>query len=221
MPDTDLAWLVPVLRRPHRVWPLLQAIENTTPNAQVVFITDPDDTLEHAAIRDGKAKSGLGIDTMVRTGGWAFKLNEAVRETTRPLLFLGADDLEPNADWLHHAESKITDRVRVIGVNDLIKRRRVHTTHFLMTRDYALEPMLDGSRGPAPEAYNHSFADDEIIATAQHRGAYAYAGAAKVRHFHPFGGAGQKAEDDEVYRLGRKRFRQDRMLFSERSELWM
>jgi hypothetical protein len=218
MPDTDLAWLVPVLNRPQKVGPLLDAIARTTPNAQVVFVVDPDDRAELEAI--GRAKADVEVLTWLTGGSWAFKINEAARVTKRPLLMLGADDLEPCEGWLHHAESKLSDTCKVVGVNDLIKRRREHTTHFLMARDYALQPLLDGSRGPAPESYSHSFCDDELIATARHRGAYRYAGAAHVRHFHPLAQRSQRAEDDETYRIGRRRFHKDKRLFEKRSHLW-
>ena len=221
MPDTDLAWLCPVLARPHRVKPLLDAIAASTPGCEVWFVTDPDDAEEHAAIQAGIAGSDLDVRPLIRGGTWAFKLNEAVRERAAPLVFLGADDLEPARGWLEQAEAKLSPAVQVVGVNDGIRRRkRTHSTHFLMAREYALEPLLDGSRGPAPECYAHNWADDEIVATALKRGAYAYAGAAHVTHFHPLAQRSQRVEDDDTYRKGRARFHRDKKTFEKRSHLW-
>lgn len=197
--------------------PLLESIANTSPAAEVLFICDPDDIPERRAIQAETRRMALRILTVVRRGGWAYKINEAVRETPRRLLFLGADDLDFRAGWFDAAAGRLDDQVHVVGINDLIRRRRTHTTHFLMTAEYAHQPLLDGGRGPVCEAYDHSFCDDELIATATHRGAYAYAEDALVEHLHPFGGRG---EDDDVYRKGRAQFRIDKKRFLRRQALW-
>ncbi len=104
-------------------------------------------------------------------------------------------------------------------MNDLIRRRpgrEGHATHFLMTRAAATLPTMDGKPGPLSQAYSHSFVDDELIATATKRGMYAYEPRARVRHSHPMAGG----EDDDTYRRGRARFRQDHRLFIRRSRLW-
>jgi hypothetical protein len=111
--------------------------------------------------------------------------------------------------------------IEVVGVNDLIPRRRNrrgHATHFLVTRDYTERGTIDGNPGLLHEGYDHSFVDDEFIATAEKRGVYAYAPDAHVRHLHWMN---RSAPDDEVYRKGRARFEQDRRLFHERSVLWV
>lgn len=215
MSDADLAWLVPVLNRPHRVQPLLDAIEATTPNAQVVFVMDTDDPAEHAAVRE--AETSLQVVPLVKDGGYSAKINEAAKVTDRPLLLIGADDLEPHPGWLEAAEAKLSDEVQVVGVNDLIDRGRDHATHFLMTREYAQRPTIDKKRGPLFEGYAHWWCDDELIGTARFRRAYAYAEDAHIKHLHPMNGG---AEDDAVYRKGRSKWRQDRRMFHRRSRLW-
>jgi hypothetical protein len=209
-----VAILVPVLGRPHRVAPLMQAFRRTTPHPyRLLFIADPDDQPELDAIRRARA------DYIVRAGSYARKINEAVRTTSEPLLFLAADDLAPQPDWLESATRRLRGPVRVVGVNDLItRRRREHATHFLMTRDYATQPTLDGSRGPLAEAYRHSFVDDELIATAITRGAYAYAPDSHVRHEHPMV---DPDLDDDTYRLGRAHYLADRLTFRTRRRLWL
>lgn len=209
---TELVVLVPVLRRPHRVRPLLESARGTTPEARVCFIPDPDDAEEKVAIEEHGGEILLEMN-----GGWAAKLNRGIQATDEPLIFLGADDLDFRPGWYEAASRLITDKVGLVGVNDLIRRRREHTTHFLMARWYAQLPTMDGRPGPLTEAYHHSFTDDELIGTAKKRGAYAYAEDALVEHLHPFGGTGV---DDEIYRLGRQQFRQDRALFHRRQHLW-
>lgn len=210
----SVAILVPVLGRPHRVEPTLAAFTETVPSARVLFLADPDDLLEQRAIHAAEADHAL-----IR-GGYAKKIAAGVRLTTEPLVFLAADDLAPQPGWYEAARARLAGGVEVVGVNDLIPRRpgrEGHATHFLMTREYAERPCIDGSPGPLHEGYDHSFVDDELIATATRRGVYAYAEDAHVRHEHPMTGT---APDDDTYRKGRKRFRADRVLFHRRSALW-
>lgn len=206
-----LAILVPVLERPHRVGPLVDSIRATTEDCRIVFIVDPTDLPERAAVLKA------GCECFLVNGGYAAKINTAVRGTQEPLVFLAADDLDFKPGWLEAATAKLSDEIQVVGVNDLLRRERQHATHFLMTREYAQQPTIDGGAGPLHEGYNHWWVDDELIATAKHRGAYAYARDAHVEHLHPQEG---KAPDDETYRRGRARRRHDSRIFFRRRLLW-
>jgi hypothetical protein len=210
---TDLAILVPVLNRPHRVQPLLDSIMRAQP-ARVVFICDQGDNAEREAIRD--ADSALWIATLTVDGSYARKINQAIRCVPAERYFLGADDLIFQPGWYTNAKAKFAAGFSVVGINDKLRRAREHTTHFLITREYAEQGCIDGP-GPLCEEYDHSFVDDEFIATAKHRGAYAYAPEAVVEHVHWMNGC---AEDDDVYRKGRARFRIDRKTFARRTPLW-
>lgn len=206
--------LVPVLGRPHRVTPVLESIAATAPGARVLFIPDPDDEPELAALE------AAGAETLELAGGYAAKINAGVEATSEPLIFLGADDLDWQDGWLEAAMQPLGGPHHVVGVNDLIPRRparRRHATHFLITRAYAQRPCADGTPGPMSTVYHHSFVDDELIATAKHRKAYVYAPEARVRHLHPMA---HTAPDDETYQRGRERFRLDRTLFYQRQHLW-
>jgi glycosyltransferase involved in cell wall biosynthesis len=209
-----VAILVPVLNRPHRVQPLLDSIAAATPVPhRVLFITDPGDRAECDAIGNARA-------AMLATGGnYAQKIRHGVAATTDPYIFTGADDLDFQPGWFEAAAAQMTGPVQVVGVNDLIPRRRGrqgHATHFLMSRTYALCPTIDGEPGPFSTAYAHNFVDDELIATAKKRGVYAYADDAHVRHEHPMAGG----PDDDTYRKGRARFRDDRHRFFSRRPMW-
>jgi glycosyltransferase involved in cell wall biosynthesis len=200
----ELAILVPVLGRPHRVRPLLNSIaEATAADHRVLFLTDPKDALEHELWAVG--------------GNYASKINAGVRVTDEPFVFLAADDLNFHPGWFENAKALLDGPVGVVGVNDLIDRNRDHATHFLMARWYAQLPTIDQEPGPVQEAYTHWFCDDELIATARNRGAYAYAEDSHVEHLHPMVG---KADDDDTYRQGRQGWRLDRRLFNERQALW-
>ncbi len=210
----SLAILVPVLARPQNVEPLLASINTSTPQPhRVLFICDPGDIAEQDAV----ARAG---GQMISPGGsYPQKIRAGVAATTEGLLFLGADDLRFETGWLTAAQAAITAGAHVVGVNDCIprRRRRVHATHFLMTREYAHRPCADGKPGPLSDAYKHNFCDDELIATATHRGVYAHAARARVRHLHPMV---RTAPDDATYRQGRAGFDEDRVTFIGRAPLW-
>lgn len=212
----DLAILVPVLSRPWAVAPLVASILSSTPGARIIFIADPGDEDEHEAIR--RARGGdVVIELLLRPGTYAAKINAAIRRTEETLIFLAADDLRFRPGWREAAERHLRP-AEVVGVNDLLPRRRVHTTHFLITRAYAAQGTIDGQPGPLSEAYEHNFVDDELIATAKRRGVYAYAEDAHVEHLHPMNG---RAEVDDTYRRGFEAMRRDRRVFQARRPMWM
>jgi hypothetical protein len=219
---TEVAILVPVLRRPQNVRPLLESIANTTPTAHVVFIADPDDgaEIEEIKVWQGSLEALYGdltISLLTDGGNYAEKINLACLVSDEPLIFLGADDLRFRDGWLDAAKEKIDGGAHVVGVNDLLPRKRHHATHFLMTRDYALRPTIDGGMGPLHTGYSHSFVDDELIGTALRREVYVYAPRAYVEHLHP---QGKSAPDDATYRKGRRNFARDKELFAERATRW-
>jgi glycosyltransferase involved in cell wall biosynthesis len=205
---SELAILVPVLRRPHRVAPTIEAFERTAPGAHLYFVPDPDDDEEIAEIN---ARGGRIL--LTHSGGYAEKVNRAVIACDEELIFLGADDLVPQPGWFEAALARLVSGVQVVGVNDEIPRSREHATHFLITRAYAELPILTGEPGPLCELYDHSCTDDELAATARHRGCYAYAAESRVTHLHPDIGT---APLDDVYRKGREKIREDRRLWRSR-----
>lgn len=221
--STDLTILVPVLGRPHRVAPLLDSIEAATPGARVVFLADADDIDELAAISEATSfRSGLTLDSGpldAGGGNYAEKINRGVRLTDESYIFTGADDLDFRPGWFEAASDCLQAGVEVVGVNDLIERRlarRQHATHFLICREYVQRGTIDGP-GLFHEGYDHSWVDNEFIATAQARDTYAYCGAAHVRHEHPLN---DTAPDDDTYRKGREKFHDDHRIFESRSSLW-
>lgn len=209
-----VAVLVPVLRRPHRVAPLVRSIKEATPGEhRILFLTDADDRAQMDAI------AAVGAEFYCCGGSWAAKINVGLGLTDEPLIFTGADDLDFRPGWITSAAARMTETVGVVGVQDLCNPRTIrgeHATHFLVARWYAELGGIDGG-GFAPEHYDHNFADNEILETAVHRGAYAFAPDAVVEHLHPLNG---RAVDDEVYRKGQAHFGRDQRLFRRRRRLW-
>jgi hypothetical protein len=210
----SVAILCPVLARPQNVAPLLESIRSSTPGPhRVLFLCDPDDRAEQDAI------AAAGGWMLSPGGNYAAKIRAGVDATDEPLVFLGADDLRFRPGWLEAAQAHMTSRVQVVGVNDLISRphRPQHATHFLLTREAATMPCLDGSPGPLFGGYSHWRCDDELIATATKRRMYAYAPDSRIEHRHVMV---DPTLDDETYRKGRSTARLDTKRFARRMHLW-
>lgn len=203
--------MVPVLNRPHRVAPLLRSVFAHTPDPAVLFVISPGDRREAAAIR----REGGRFITY--DGNYAQKIRAGIEATDEPLVFLGADDLAPHPGWFEAAWACMSNWVAVVGVNDTLVRRREHATHFLMTREYASQPTIDGGPGPMHDGYSHWCVDDELIATARRRGVYAYCAASVVQHLHPMA---DTAPMDSTYERGQANRHADMALFRRRRRLW-
>ena len=211
-----LVLLIPVLKRPQNVAPLLESIGQATPQPyRVLFIADPDDCDEQRAIK------AAGGEMLIVDGNYAKKINEGVKATDEPLIFLGADDLKFRAGWLEAAKRKIRGTIGVVGTNDLGNPRVVkglHATHSLVTREYAERGTIDDPTKLLHEAYPHEFVDDEFVLTAKKRRAFAHASTSIVEHMHPLW---NKAEWDEIYKPHKQRMAIGRRIFNKRRHLWM
>ncbi len=215
----SLAILVPVLRRPHRVAHLLASAKAATPSARVLFIASPGDEAEHDAVR------AAGGDLLVIArphgpGDYAAKINAGHRHTTEPLLFLGADDIDFHPGWFEAAVARMTGPAGVVGTNDLGNDRVMrgeHATHSLVSRFYADRGTIDEPGKVLHEGYPHEFVDDEFVATAKYRGAWAFASDAVVEHLHPLWG---KAPTDDLYDAHAERMRLGRRVYQRRCRLW-
>lgn len=207
--------LVPVLDRPHRVQPLLESIDLATPEPfRVLFLCDPDDQAEQAAVRT------VGADMLICGGSYARKINAGVKATDEPLIFLGADDLHFHPGWLTAAAARVAGRISVVGTQDLGNRRvrrGQHATHSLVTRAYTHLGTIDEPGCLLHEGYHHNFVDDEFVGTAKARRVWAFEHRSVVEHLHP---NWTGAESDATYDRGQRSFELDRRHFRERRHLW-
>lgn len=213
-----LVILVPVLDRPQNVRPLLDSIAAATPDPyRVLFIVDPDDVAEREAVRRARSEH---VHSTLLAGGYARKINAGIRATHEPLIFLGADDLDFKPGWLGAALAKLEPGIGVVGTNDLGNervKRGEHATHSLVTREYAELGTIDEPGKLLHEGYHHWKVDDELVATAKHRGAWAFAKDSRVEHLHPYW---KKAPMDDTYRKGEEQHRLDARRFRKRVRLW-
>jgi glycosyltransferase involved in cell wall biosynthesis len=212
--------IVPVLGRPHRVAPLMASIEKATPEPhRTLFVASETDKAEVRAL----AAAGADYFTVpARHGTWAKKINAGYRASTEPYIFTAADDLLFHPEWLGNALAMMADGIGVVGTNDLCNPRTMqgdHATHSLVSRAYVEEfGTIDEPGKILHEGYPHDYADDELVATAIARGAYAHALDSVVEHLHPWA---KKAPDDATYRLGRRHRARGRQLFRRRQRLWL
>lgn len=230
MPSTELSILVPVLRRPQNVAPLVDAFKAASDQAtyQIVFISSAGDTAERDAINEQLARSDVRIChlTMVptRVGDYARKINHAYRHTSSPWLFLAADDLRPRPGWFAAAETAaILHGKRVVGTQDLGNSRVIrgeHSTHTLVHRSYVDEyGTIDEPGQILHEGYPHCFVDDEFIETAQFRDEFVFAHDSIVEHMHPDWKKAD-AKGDLAYTIARQSMAKGRALYTRRKRLW-
>ena len=211
----DCVVIVPMLRRAALVDRLAASLAASTDDARLLFVvTDTDAPVLEAV----QPYDHLVVPKRGR-GDYAHKINHAVTHSDEPLIFTAAIDLHFHAGWLDAARECLSDTVRVVGTNDLTARTAYegHSTHTLVTRDYAKRGLVDGRPGLLCEDYLHEFVDDELIGTAILRGAYRSCPDAVVEHLHPALGKGPW---DMTYRAMPLRMATDADLFEQRRKLW-
>lgn len=219
-----LVILVPVLRRPANVAPLLASIQENTAllgGCRVLFLASPDDDAEHDALRAAGADWVCMTERWEGRGDFARKINHGARISTEPYLFLGADDLRFHAGWAEAAMARMVGRIGVVGTNDLGNRRVMagrHSTHSLVSRTYVEEHGTIDERGKVlHEGYPHEFVDDELVGTAMKRRMWAFARDSLVEHMHPLWG---KAASDPIYAAMETRMTAGEPLYRQRRRLW-
>ena len=225
---TTLSILVPVLKRPQNVRPLIESVwEGTTGTSfEIVFITSTNDDPEVMAVMEAVGDYGPVIQLFQvpgpRPGDYARKINHAYCNTDGEWLFLGADDIRFRPGWFQNAV-KVYHQTgkRVIGTQDLGNGRvtaGTHSTHTLVHRSYVEEcGTVDERNKILHEGYPHEFVDDEFIETAKLRDEFVMSWDSVVEHLHPLWG---KAPTDELYAGHVRRMMQGRRLYQRRRRLW-
>lgn len=232
MTTPDVVIVVPVLKRPHRVQPLLENIAASTPEGsyRVLFVATRSDTETVEAVDqafyDGLADNLILEESFEGRGDYARKINAGYESSAkyRPeasLIFTGADDLNFHPGWLEAAKAKMKPGIGVVGTMDggnPAVKRGLASTHSLVKRSYAdLGGSVDASRIIYAEQYPHQFCDNEFVETAKARGAFAFARNSIVEHRHPHW---NKGEHDEVYAIGDQALEPSRKVYQQRQKLW-
>lgn len=209
---TSVAVVVPTMRAQHAERFMRSISANSHHTVNVYAVCHADDCAD-AWLRAGA--------TVVSTNhvGMPGKVNVGYQQTHEPWVFFTGEDVTFHDGWdavaLRVAEST---GASVIGTNDLGNARVLagqHATHMLFRRTYVEEH--GGSFAPAGilmhEGYHHWYADDEIVAAAQQRGAWTPCLESVVEHLHPAFG---KADGDAVYARGNEHQHEDLREFKRR-----
>lgn len=212
-PRVSIAVLVPVLGRPQRVKPLIESLRQSTDEATIYFIANESDREEVDAIR--KAEANLFLCEGV---SWAKKINFGFANTVEPWMLLGADDLKFHSGWVDRIRMNlVSKKAGVVGTNDggnVTTFHGAHSTHPLVSRNYAMQFGTIDGRGICCEQYHHNYVDNEIVETAKLRGQWVHEKECLIEHLHPIWG---KAPHDATYIKGRERIHEDCALFAARS----
>lgn len=210
-----VAVIVPVLRRPHRVVPLIESFvaHTSLKDARLYFVAQASDLAEVNAIRAAGLEPLLVSDV---DQSWSRKINRGFERTNEPWVLLGADDLRFHPGWIDAVRPMLATFPGIIGTNDgsPATASGERSTHPLVRRLYAtICGTIDERNKIVHEGYHHNFPDTELVMTARCRGLYASCSGCLVEHLHPLWG---KATHDEVYTLGMSRWSSDQALFYKR-----
>lgn len=220
---TELAILIPVLRRPQNIAPLVQSIIKNTPEPyEILFVVSPGDRVEIDELERQNQSYMTMNASYENKGDYARKINKGFKKIEAKWYFLGADDLRFHPFWFEVAmnEYKKTGSC-VIGTNDLgspIVMKGQHATHSLVLGEYIDECGTIDERGKVlHEGYRHNFVDTELVETARWRGAWTFAETSRVEHLHPDWG---KTPNDAIYNIGKSGWDHDKKYFENRKRLW-
>jgi len=111
--------------------------------------------------------------------------------------------------------------VGVVGTNDMGSKKVMegrHSTHTMVSRSYVENfGLIDEPGKVLYEGYWHEFVDDELVETAKSRSSFYMALDSRVEHVHPMWG---KADWDEGYLDGDRRYTLGKRVFRKRRKLW-
>ena len=211
----DIAVVVPVMRRPRNVTPLVESLKASTDRARLVFVADIDDTAELHAIRKHDVDVVLNVDRNRRT--FPIKSNLGYRCTDEPWVMLCGDDVHFHPRWVENSIDLYPD-AGLISTNDMANRRVIsgqHAVHPIFRRGWVEQhgASWDGPDTLCHEGYHHTYVDDEWSTVAKDAGQFVYAEHSVVEHLHHLWG---KAEHDATYKAGQMNNAHDSQLFRRR-----
>ena len=213
----DCVVIVPMLGRAHMVEPLAASLAASTDRARLLFVVSRGDV---SVLDEVDGSHDFLLVPRWERGDYGRKINAGIKASAEPLIFTGAIDLDFRSGWLDAAEALMSDTVGVVGTVDRCNPRTesgLHSTHSLVARWYADLGQIDGQPGLLHEDYWHEYVDDEMVAVARHRKAYAHAYGSVVEHLHWLNG---KREADAMDGEHQLRMLTGRKLFNFRRHLW-
>ena len=211
------AVLIPTYQRSDRVLSLTQNVITSGHGIIPYFICERDDK---ASIEAVVSTPGANLIVNRRSHNYAGAINTGVTETDEPFVFAGADDVRFHEGWFDHAVALMDGQIEVVGTNDLGNPdvlAGTHATHYLVSRNYATQGVVDQLGIMLHEGYDHNYTDTEFIQTAIARGKFQPCLQAEVEHLHVAWG---KATHDAGYTKSFAQAHVDAQRYAERKHLW-
>jgi len=210
---SSVAVIVPVMRRPHCVRPLIRSYKDSDAVGDLYFIVDCNDKAERQAIAQ---EGGTEIVNHGELQTFARKCNIGYERTHEPwLLFIG-DDVYFHKGWQQEA-LKNSSKAN-ISTNDMLTEEvqsGSHCVHPIVKRSFIDQVGLsfDGPGTVCHEGYNHMFVDNEWTHIAKREQQFRYEPNAIIEHMHY---TKYQEDKDEVSELGLSSYRLDRELWFKR-----
>ena len=223
----ELAVLVPVLNRPANVAPLVRSFLTSGCPGILVFITETADIDERRAINSLTSMTRVEEVVSHDAHTWPEKINLGYESVEADWYLCAADDVEFDYGWWGATEQLRADpKIGVIGTNDSrtgsgnqAVAAGEHTCHPLVRGSYAERGTWDQPGQIVHEGYAHWFCDNEIVATAKQRAAWAYCAEAVVHHLHPYWD--QTIRWDATYQEGELGAMGDAEVWGKRSRMYL
>lgn len=196
--------------RVHRLGEYFETLFETTPRDafEAITVIDAND-LEACEL--ALKYSDIVLFRRQREGavsGW----NDGAAIARGDYFLLGADDIRFRTGWYEAAMAAMDslDGYGMVGFNDMSPNAEGRSTHFLISRDYAVD-RLGGVL--MPPVYDHNYTDWEVQKRAVRDGVYVWSEDARVEHEHV---DWHKNVWDEVYEITREHLDDDRELYYRR-----
>jgi hypothetical protein len=214
--EPSIAVLVPTLKRPDKLQPLLDNIhENTVVPHTVWFIAEGDDqpTLDALDALTGEHEQAIG-----KFGSCAKAMNAGYHVSDEPYVFTANDDLMFCEGWDYEALNALTERGKhVCGTNDSHGRMTCFT---LVERSYIKRHsgVFDQWNTLYHPGYQSQYVDTEFADYAKARGVWTEAPDSCTRHLHhDFGDADPNHPN---YIKARETLAADHATFEHRRPQW-
>lgn len=208
--------IMPCLGRVEQTLELIPRLLATAEYADWRLVCIADDDAEVYEAIYGKYPDRVFM-TQRRFGYWKCLRAITLHVGEESELFVNlANDLLPGRGWLGRAVQAFDAHPPgghgVIGFNDGVWNGQ-HAAHFLVDR-VTLRAWYGEDYWPV--CYRHMYGDTEICERAKAAGRFYVEPYAVLFHNHKLTGA----QDDEVYKLGESRWKEDQALFEERRKQW-
>ncbi len=199
--------IIPTRHRRASLQRSLDSLLRTTPadDREIIVVQDSDDWDEQLMSIYGDSVHWIRNEDPGRLG--IDKWNLGAAQATGGWLVTGADDVEWLPGWLENALH--TPNAGYIGLNDGHSDARHFSTHYILSRSFAIDVL--GGVLQIPD-YHAWYSDVEVAERARLADRYAFAPDAVIKHHHPSWGDPQ----DEIYQRGSAYYAQDQDMYTRR-----